>query len=198
MTYSLHPLAVEDALRSHNSPRSKLDFYKSHLYLQILVQHLHREDAELLESEVDDPLSGIGRQDEDEDATAEEHMHGNLGLGVTPDGRSGLRRRRSRRPTGTMQRLKEMFGGSRRIMLPEGVEGVFEPSINFGRGRQAVSALWVRGEGRRMGRRQLMQQPYQKEAHRITVNTLSAKYMVPVRRGLMSMFMTRDGASRQP
>lgn len=40
-----------------------------------------------------------------------------------------------------------------------------------------------------------MGQPYHKEAHRLTVDELSAKYMVPVRRGIMSLFMTRDGES---
>ncbi len=29
----------------------------------------------------------------------------------------------------------------------------------------------------------------------MTVDELSAKYMVPVRRGIMSLFMTRDGES---
>ncbi|WVO15151.1 hypothetical protein L204_102795 [Cryptococcus depauperatus] len=33
----LHPLAVEDALEAAAAPRSKLDFYKDHLYLQLLV-----------------------------------------------------------------------------------------------------------------------------------------------------------------
>jgi hypothetical protein len=36
-------------------------------------------------------------------------------------------------------------------------------------------------------------QPYQKEAHRLTVDQLSAKYMVPIRRGIISLFMTREG-----
>jgi len=30
-------------------------------------------------------------------------------------------------------------------------------------------------------------------AHRLTVDELSAKYMVPVRRTMLSLFMTRDG-----
>jgi hypothetical protein len=131
---SLHPLAVEDALRSHNSPRSKLDFYRSHFYLQILIQHLHRDDAEKLEEEADDPLSGVAQP---ESADQEPHLHGNVGLGMGPG--PGLRRRRSAvGPGGRLQRLRDMFGGSRRrIMLPEGVEGVFEPTLmGASRGRE--------------------------------------------------------------
>jgi hypothetical protein len=79
-----------------------------------------------------------------------EHMHGNLGMApdavpphASSGGSGGLRRRgrKSKRPKGGLQRLKDMFGGSRRIMLPEGVEGVFEPSMQFARGRQTVCRL---------------------------------------------------------
>lgn len=38
-------------------------------------------------------------------------------------------------------------------------------------------------------------QPFQKAAHRMTVDQLSAKYMVPVRRSILSVFMTRDSMS---
>lgn len=177
LTSRLHPLAVEDALRSSNSPRSKLDFYRSHLYLQILVQHLHRDDADKLEAETEDPLGGVAATDEQEP-----HLHGNVGTGP------GLRRRRSAVGAGgRLQRLRDMFGGSRRrIMLPEGVEGVFEPSLKSTRG-QAVSRYT------RVNPADV--QPYRTEAHRQTVNQLSARYMVPVRRGVMSVFMTRDGGS---
>jgi Mg2+ and Co2+ transporter CorA len=46
LRYGLHPLAVEDTLRATNNPRSKLDFYANHLYLQILVQHIRPQDRE--------------------------------------------------------------------------------------------------------------------------------------------------------
>jgi hypothetical protein len=45
---SLHPLAVEDALRSGRSPRSKCDFYANHLYLQIVLYHIHAPDRAAL------------------------------------------------------------------------------------------------------------------------------------------------------
>lgn len=108
------------------------------------MQHLHQEDADYLESEADpdcddSPFPGLERGNDEEE---EEHMHGSLGVGAGLSGSAGLRRRRkSTRPAGRLQKLKDMFGGSRRIMLPEGVEGVFEPSIQFGRGRQAVCVL---------------------------------------------------------
>jgi hypothetical protein len=35
LTYNLHPLAIEDALRAGNNPRSKIDFYAEHLYTQV-------------------------------------------------------------------------------------------------------------------------------------------------------------------
>ena len=44
LRYGLHPLAVEDTLRASNNPRSKLDFYANHLYLQMLVQHIRPQD----------------------------------------------------------------------------------------------------------------------------------------------------------
>jgi hypothetical protein len=82
----LHPLSVEDALRATTSPRSKLDFYKTHLYLQILIQHTHPSDEAILSAAADE----MGQ------------LH-----------------------------LREEFSGSQRklLTLPEGVEGVFEPSV---------------------------------------------------------------------
>jgi Mg2+ and Co2+ transporter CorA len=35
LKYNLHPLAIEDALRANNNPRSKIDFYAEHLYTQV-------------------------------------------------------------------------------------------------------------------------------------------------------------------
>lgn len=74
--------------------------------------------------------------------------------------------------------------------LPEGVEGVFEPS---------VAGTRLQG-GQSVCRRLRLPlddptdqtQPFQKAAHRMTVDQLSAKYMVPVRRSILSVFMTRD------
>lgn len=43
LKYDLHPLAIEDALRADNSPRSKADFYAEHLYTQVgpVIKCLH-------------------------------------------------------------------------------------------------------------------------------------------------------------
>ena len=98
---SLHPLAVEDALRATNSPRSKLDFYKTHLYLQILVQHTQPSDEAVLSAAADE--------------MAVTHLRDEFSSGS---------------------------GNERRMMkLPEGVEGVFEPSIGGSRlqGGKSVS-----------------------------------------------------------
>ncbi|RSH84065.1 hypothetical protein EHS25_005310 [Saitozyma podzolica] len=201
---SLHPLAVEDALRSSNSPRSKLDFYRSHLYLQILAQHMHPQDEVAISAAADamspgraeDVLSGTtesprtvvgdlpGRRGSgsgfgSESGTGMHWDHtgpGGIGIGL-----GGNRRRSSRansrggKAGGALARMRDVFGGSRKMMrLPEGVEGVFEPSMG----------------GTRL---QGGQSPSQKAAHRLTVDHLSAKYMVPVRRGIISVFLTRDG-----
>ena len=45
---------MEDALRADNSPRSKLDFYRTHLYLQILVQHTQASDVNVLSRAADE------------------------------------------------------------------------------------------------------------------------------------------------
>jgi hypothetical protein len=69
--------------------------------------------------------------------------HGGIGLG-------GNRRRSSRASSrggktgGALARMRDVFGGSRKMMrLPEGVEGVFEPSMGGTRlqGGQSVSRV---------------------------------------------------------
>jgi hypothetical protein len=66
--------------------------------------------------------------------------------------------------------------------LPEGVQGVFEPTITPSR-QMAQSMIYEDSRNN------------VKNAHRLTVDELSAKYMVPIRRGIVSMFLTRDGES---
>lgn len=143
---SLHPLAVEDALRSSNSPRSKLDFYRSHLYLQLLICHIHHADEAADEAALD---GGVFREDDGGDDT---HLHGFMDdynsqsqsdipgdRGEEGRGRGG----RDGRGGGTSDRggiidrltgfLGKGNGGG--IGLPEGVEGDFEPSIGIQNGR---------------------------------------------------------------
>ena len=155
----LHPLAVEDALRSHNSPRSKLDFYNSHLYLQILVQHMHAGDETEIENSVNDLNSWH--------LPGESHLHGSHPIEDedAPLGRPASQKKR--------RQSHGLF-----LRLPEGVQGVFEPTIEAPRGRNQSKAFISASK---------------KSAHRMTVDELSAKYMVPIRRGLISVFLTRDG-----
>ncbi|EKC99879.1 hypothetical protein A1Q2_05844 [Trichosporon asahii var. asahii CBS 8904] len=143
---SLHPLAVEDALRSESSPRSKLDFYRNHLYLQILVQHIYDPDEETFEAEVDGVDNGtIGDQDGMEAAA-----------------------KRARR-------WWQRRSNSGQIRLPEGADNVFEPSIPESEHTKKTSA------------------PNDKAKHRFVIDQLSASYMVPIRRDILSVFMLRDG-----
>lgn len=155
---SLHPLAVEDALRATNSPRSKMDFYNSHLYLQILVQHMHAKDEEIL-SEVAEELSSWHFSGEN---IRSHHAEDADAMPGGPGGR-GAKRRQS------------IFS-----RLPEGVQGVFEPTIHPSR---MISQSMSYEDSRRDA----------KNAHRLTVDELSAKYMVPIRRGIVCVFLTRDG-----
>jgi hypothetical protein len=197
---SLHPLAVEDALRSANSPRSKLDFYRNHLYLQIFAQHMHSQDevalsiaAEALEEgHVDEVLPGTEEGEE-----GARRLGGRMrSMSLVAQGhQSGIASKRGR--GGALKGLRDVFGGSRRMMrLPEGVEGVFEPSMGGTRLQGGTSVSWSRASvERRNGELTCLVQPYQKAAHRLTVDQLSAKYMVPIRRGILSVFMTRDGES---
>lgn len=161
LTRSLHPLAVEDALRATNSPRSKLDFYKNHLYLQILVQHTHPGDEEVIAEEAEN-LSSWHLPGHEPQVIPEPESRAS-GYGSTSTTRRGS------------TALENAIQGGRRILqLPEGVEGVFEPTADVSRGSK-------RGRER------------SKNAHRLTVDELSAKYMVPIRRGIMCAFLTRDG-----
>jgi len=116
----LHPLAVEDALRSSNSPRSKLDFYRNHLYMQILIHHMHAHDTEDL-AKASDALQS-GKVDEIVIADDETHTHGD-----------------------TMRKGPVKKATTSSWSLPEGVEGVFEPSVAGTRlqGGQSVRNLYL-------------------------------------------------------
>ncbi|OCF72414.1 hypothetical protein I204_06793 [Kwoniella mangroviensis CBS 8886] len=161
--FGLHPLAVEDALRATNTPRSKLDFYRNHLYLQILIHHTTPSDE--IRSSI----------------AAEEMAHERESGMMTDDDQSVLNEStRSTTRRGLRGKLSGIFGSgeddSREThvpKLPEGVEGVFEPSL-----------VTPRHGGHHT---------FEKQAHTLTVNELSAKYMVPIRRGILSLFMLRDG-----
>ncbi|OCF43448.1 hypothetical protein I317_02748 [Kwoniella heveanensis CBS 569] len=158
--YGLHPLAVEDSLRATNTPRSKLDFYRNHLYLQILIHHTTPADGDRLSMVADELAQGGGREefiDDDNNSV--------LGTEDAEPVRKG----------GLVSKIGSIFRSERRVAkLPEGVEGVFEPSV--------VLARHAGGN-----------QTFEKQAHTLTVNELSAKYMVPIRRGILSVFMLRDG-----
>lgn len=110
-TRSLHPLAVEDALRSLNSPRSKLDFYRNHLYLQILIHHMHDQDsievAEAAEALASGKIDEIVIEDEEE---VESRKH----------------KSKPKKERNSQAQAKK---ASSTWSLPEGVEGVFEPSV---------------------------------------------------------------------
>ncbi|WVQ74121.1 hypothetical protein IAR50_003712 [Cryptococcus sp. DSM 104548] len=151
--FGLHPLAVEDALEAESSPRSKLDFYRNHLYLQLLIHRTQSSDHEALTLAADESAEGI-RPGEAEGPRDNGINHQEGG------GKSGL------------------FGGKsagRRVGLPDDIQGVFEPSMISPR----------RGAG--------SQRASEKEAHKLTVDELSAEYMVPIRRNILSIFMLRDG-----
>lgn len=174
---------MEDALRSANSPRSKLDFYKNHLYLQILVHYMHPTDEVILS----EAAEALGGRDMNALMTAVEddgHSHGFNGSSES------------------VSKGKNK-GKAAGLALPEGVEGVFEPSVGASRsqgGSQSVSVcVTVTRSSLASGIvtllpniNRLTSQPFQKAAHQMTVDELSAKYMVPVRRGILSIFMTRD------
>jgi hypothetical protein len=133
-----------------------MDFYRDHLYLQILVQHMHPADGALVADAAEEIAAG--------------HIEG-----ITSGTRHADHVKQS---SGAAGRLAGTMEGTKKMMrLPEGVEGVFEPSI-------APSKLGNRS-------------PYSKAAHRMAVDELSAKYMIPIRRSIISAFMTRDGKPDQ-
>ena len=132
---------MEDALRATSSPRSKLDFYQNHLYLQILVQHTHPSDEALLTS-VADETSESGRIAAMADG--DENVHsGVVGEGVGVGTRYGRGGRWGGRGAGGLGRSGGLGGrrqsvvdgmeravmGKKMMRLPEGVEGVFEPTV---------------------------------------------------------------------
>lgn len=106
----LHPLAVEDALRSSRNPRSKCDFYKTHLYLQILVQHIHAPDR-----------LALARAAEGFDDTE-------WPSSIADDDEFPIEGPRRRKPWAFWRHSGE-------IRLPEGVDSVFEPSVRDTMGR---------------------------------------------------------------
>lgn len=140
LIFSLHPLAVEDALRSSNSPRSKLDFYRSHLYLQLLIHHIHSSDEDAIEAALaSDGASGvvIDSDSESEHLPGEEGRdQGELGIAgsAVDSGHDRNLGRRRPKKKGTLERMREAVVGKKGdkglgMILPEGVEGVFEPSV---------------------------------------------------------------------
>ncbi|ODO08978.1 hypothetical protein I350_02570 [Cryptococcus amylolentus CBS 6273] len=155
----IHIDAVEDALEAESSPRSKLDFYRNHLYLQLLIHRTRSSDHAALALAADEIAEGT-RQGEGDGArgnrNGDGHGHGHGGQ----NGKAGL------------------FGGKgagRRVGLPDDIQGVFEPSMiapRRGIGSQRAEAS-------------------EKEAHKLTVDELSAEYMVPIRRNILSIFMLR-------
>ena len=154
MRYHLHPLAVEDALQAENSRRSKIDFYHTHLYFQIMIQHVHASDETLL-AEAADEMS-LGRMEE---------MFENLEA-----------KHAENRKKPFIQRLKSVYKTKKQLdSLPPGVQGVFEPTLT------------TRPEVMRLA------SPHHREAYRLTITQLSAKYMIPVRRCVLCGFMLRDG-----
>nr|XP_031861972.1 uncharacterized protein CI109_002385 [Kwoniella shandongensis]KAA5529044.1 hypothetical protein CI109_002385 [Kwoniella shandongensis] len=165
--YGLHPLAVEDSLRATNTPRSKLDFYKNHLYLQLLIHHTSPSDEATLSLIADEIAEGRAGASVTNFAETDGEQTAPEGDGESTIGSTSAARRKSG--------IRDWFSSKRVLaQLPEGVEGVFEPSV--------VSPRYG-GSNR----------TFEKQAHTLTVNELSAKYMVPIRRGILSIFMLRDG-----
>ncbi|KAK8844840.1 hypothetical protein IAR55_006690 [Kwoniella newhampshirensis] len=160
--YGLHPLAVEDSLRATNTPRSKLDFYKNHLYLQLLIHHTSPSDEAKLSLVADEMAEGRGGGYPNEFTETDGEGDGN----ESTNGENSMKQRKGG--------IREWFSSKKQMTrLPEGVEGVFEPSV--------------------VSPRHGGDDTHEKQAHTLTVNELSAKYMVPIRRGILSVFMLRDG-----
>ncbi|KLT39689.1 hypothetical protein CC85DRAFT_288259 [Cutaneotrichosporon oleaginosum] len=165
LRYQLHPLAVEDALRSSRSPRSKIDYYRTHMYLQILVHHIHGPDKDALEKATVGLAEGEdGRQCCDDADHDHDHRVDDIEA-VMPK----KQRWWHRNPEG-------------QIRLPEGVDAVFGPTMP--------------GQARRKKGEDGKCEPSEvdmTETHRLVVDQLSASYMVPIRKGIISAFMMRDG-----
>lgn len=117
LRFNLHPLAIEDALRASNSPRSKMDFYKTHLYMQILVQHMHSADEEFLSLAADAMADGAYNKVFGDQQTVQPARRGSLG------------------------RLAGGQASGSKLRLPEGVEGVFEPSVGLSRLQQTGESV---------------------------------------------------------
>lgn len=121
LTGRLHPLAVEDALRSGRSPRSKVDYYRTHMYLQILVHHIHEPDVEALERATEGLEEGCaGRECCDDEEHDHEHDHARRPHQHEQDDIEAVVPKKQR----WWQRSTEG-----QIRLPEGVDEVFGPSV---------------------------------------------------------------------
>ena len=135
------------------------------------MQHTHPGDEEVIaeEAEVLGTWHLPGQSE-----TPSVHLDPEPGYGSTSTTRRG-----SRAPTPAPAPALEsaLNNGQRILKLPEGVEGVFEPTAELSRGSR---------RGRETS----------KNTHRLMVDELSAKYMVPIRRGIMCAFLTRDGELR--
>ncbi|ORX35165.1 hypothetical protein BD324DRAFT_634098 [Kockovaella imperatae] len=179
MRYNLHPLAVEDALQAENSHRSKIDFYKTHLYFQVLIQHVTLRDETVLAEAADE--MALGKMEErfnvlDGLATAERRQQ--HGVSDSHHHQGGLDERMARSGNSAWAQGHEEEGrrkAKRSHSLPPGIQGVFEPTL-------ASSPVLTRPP-----------KPYQRDAHRLIIAQLTAKYMIPIRRAMLCAFMTRDG-----
>ncbi|BEJ14529.1 hypothetical protein CspHIS471_0402960 [Cutaneotrichosporon sp. HIS471] len=169
LCYQLHPLAVEDALRSSRSPRSKIDYYRTHMYLQILVQNIHGPDKDALTKATAGLAQGEeGRQccnDADHD---HDHMVDDIEA-VAPK----KQRWWHTNPEG-------------QIRLPEGVDAVFGPTMPGQQRRK-------KDKDKDKTHTEAPSEVDMTETHRMVVDQLAASYMVPIRKGIISAFMMRDG-----
>lgn len=135
LRYQLHPLAVEDALRSGRSPRSKVDYYRTHMYLQILVHHIHGPDKEALTRATKGLEEGEeGRQCCDDHDHDHDHNQDDIET-VTPK----------------KQRWWQRNAEEGQIRLPEGVDAVFGPSVPAQQRRTNKKANEVSPAGSRDG-----------------------------------------------
>lgn len=117
LRYDLHPLAIEDALRAGNNPRSKVDFYATHLYAQVFVQYQQDGDEEAIQREAAAMDAAASRP----------HLHPRPELGGGG---------------GSWRKWLGLDHGPQLQSLPEGVEGVFEPiqTVQTRRGRMVSPA----------------------------------------------------------
>lgn len=113
LKYDLHPLSVEDSLRASQNPRSKVDFYQNHLYLQCFLHYIKQGDQEEVDAE-------------------------DFSVGATPG--TGVGGGGTGTGTGFAKQWRKWLGTHNEEgvqSLPPGVEGAFEPvqSDSVGHGR---------------------------------------------------------------